>query len=335
MPPKRTVLSRPTRQERAQQRRAVGRLSERQVAERTRQRYDAALRWFFAWMRSWQIAFPTDAFDLDDILCQCVDQAWEEGEGYSLVGDLLSAVGTYIPRLRNQLPAAWRLFGAWRKLELPCRAWPLTTKQVHAVAYALLLTDCWDVALVVLLAFHGVLRTHEAVSVTVAQFVWSTSEMRGHLALPDTKGTKRSGAIEGVALEAPALVALLICACAKLAPGDSLMRRPPSAFRACFAKAVSSCQLEGFFKPYSCRRGGATAAFRANGSLDAVADRGRWGDIRTARIYINTALADLQAQAQPPQVNHKIEEFSTALRTVTQHWLSTKWGISGSTWTLT
>ena len=202
------------------------------------------------------------------------------------------------------------------------------------MAYICLDWDCWDVGLVALLAYHCVLRTHEAVTVKASQFTWSTSNLSGHLSLPDTKGTSRKGAIEGVSITCPSLVACLVCATSKLLAGDTLLRRSPAQFRACFAKAVLNLQLDGNFKPYSCRRGGATNFFRRQGSLDAVADRGRWGNVRTARIYINVALADLQTQSQPPAANQRISKFSIAMRSVLQQWLWTKWGIPGGTWTL-
>ena len=45
------------------------------------------------------------------------------------------------------------------------------------------------------------------------------------------------------------------------------------------------------FKPYSIRRGGATAYFRATRNMEATLDRGRWSSARVARIYLNDGLA--------------------------------------------
>ena len=45
------------------------------------------------------------------------------------------------------------------------------------------------------------------------------------------------------------------------------------------------------FKPYSLRRGGATAFFRATGSMEKTLDRGRWSSARVGRIYINDGIA--------------------------------------------
>jgi hypothetical protein len=45
------------------------------------------------------------------------------------------------------------------------------------------------------------------------------------------------------------------------------------------------------FLPYSVRRGGATAYFRATRNMEAALDRGRWSSARVARIYLNDGLA--------------------------------------------
>ena len=45
------------------------------------------------------------------------------------------------------------------------------------------------------------------------------------------------------------------------------------------------------FHPYSLRRGGATAYFRATRNMEATLDRGRWASARVARIYVNDGLA--------------------------------------------
>ena len=45
------------------------------------------------------------------------------------------------------------------------------------------------------------------------------------------------------------------------------------------------------FKPYSLRRGGATAHFRRHRSLELTLDRGRWSSARVGRIYVNDGIA--------------------------------------------
>ena len=107
------MLSRPWKADRASARSQLGRLSERVVAWTTRQRYEKTCQWFFLWLRHWQHQLPADAHDLDDLVAQAIDQAWEEGEIRNLIGDLLSGLALFIPKLKGQLNFSWRLWAAW------------------------------------------------------------------------------------------------------------------------------------------------------------------------------------------------------------------------------
>ena len=57
------------------------------------------------------------------------------------------------------------------------------------------------------------------------------------------------------------------------------------------------------WRPYSLRRGGATAHFLEHGSLDKTAVRGRWPSTKTARIYINEAVSTFADHAHHPSAN--------------------------------
>ena len=48
---------------------------------------------------------------------------------------------------------------------------------------------------------------------------------------------------------------------------------------------------EYYCRPYSLRRGGATNLFGESGSLDTMAERGRWASVPTARRYIDDGIA--------------------------------------------
>ena len=121
----RQVLSRPTVAERAQQRQKSGRLSTQVVAPRTLTRYKKSCLWFFQLLSAWGKSIPSSTYDFDELVSWSIDVAWSEGEGRNLIGDLLSGLAHLVPALRTQLPAAWRLWRAWGRLELPARAWPL------------------------------------------------------------------------------------------------------------------------------------------------------------------------------------------------------------------
>ena len=58
------------------------------------------------------------------------------------------------------------------------------------------------------------------------------------------------------------------------------------------------------FKPYSLRRGGATAFFRCCRNMEATLDRGRWSTPRVARIYLNDGLArEVELRFTPAQLD--------------------------------
>ena len=44
------------------------------------------------------------------------------------------------------------------------------------------------------------------------------------------------------------------------------------------------------YRPYSLRRGGATASYRVTANLQTTIERGRWASARVARIYIRDGL---------------------------------------------
>ena len=113
-------------------------------------------------------------------------------------------------------------------------------------------------------------------------------------------------------LDEPQLIRMLARAAENLLPGDLLLRRTQQQVRIIFDACRSECQLDGHFRPYSLRRGGATHWFRTTGSLDATTDRGRWGCVKTARIYINTGLADMNEQLQSLKCANKVQSLSCA-----------------------
>ena len=73
------------------------------------------------------------------------------------------------------------------------------------------------------------------------------------------------------------------------------------------------------FQPYSVRRGGATSFFRCTRNMEATLDRGRWGSVRVARIYVNDGLAREVELRFSPEVRERLRLMGAALR----EWLAT------------
>ena len=197
-----------------------------------------------------------------------------------------------MPACKGHLAGAWKLHSAWGKLELPIRALPMSLLMLQAMCGLLWAWHFEDMVLVLLLGYHALLRTGEMLSVQAGQITFGANGT-ALLSLPETKGTSRKGAIESVSICDAELFQLLKVHLKTLRPGDYLLRRTPAQFRAAFGSAAQYFKFDVNVKPYSIRRGGTTHFFQITGSLDATVDRGRWGNVRTARIYIVTALTEV------------------------------------------
>ena len=297
------------------ERQAVGRLSSRLVRPQTLKNYTEACRWFFALVAMWQVDLGDDWWQLDDVIVEAIEYAWETGKSRNLVGNLLSGMEHYCSFLRQQLKQSWRLWRVWGSYSQPCRAPPFTVESVMAVAHYM-----WDwgyrpAAILTCVAFSCFLRTMEFVGMQYNQLTFSPSGDRCHLALPRSKGVSRHGGVEGVAVDDALLVRLLRLVTADCNAGDFVIKLTAPQYRTIFDAAVAAVGLPATFKPYSLRRGGATWHFRLHGKMSVTMEVGRWSNMRTARTYVNTALMELTEMTDlvSPKVMQASQYFAAIL----------------------
>ena len=202
----------------------------------------------------------------------------------------------FLPETKGCFKGSWRLYGAWQRIELPARAPPFPELVLNGLAGHAVATGQYALAICLMLGFHCVLRTGEVLSANISQLTLTNST--GVLQLENTKSGQRTGALEAVTIQNSNLVLWLQMwvavrrkqagKCAKLWPDT------PAAFRKAFAVLLRQFELDEFgFKPYSMRRGGATAFFTKTGSMELTLSRGRWGSAKVARLYLNDGLAAL------------------------------------------
>jgi hypothetical protein len=309
--PVRQVLDVASKQARKLQRNSLGRLSDNVVRPATLKRYDTACLLFFRHLRNENVELPSDHSALDSVVCAYIEVLWQEGESKSLAGDLLSGLQHHTPALKGWLNGGWRLHGAWSKLELPARALPISPLMAQALAGKALLMHWKDVCILILVGFHTLMRTGELCTLQKRQCQMLSPDLMV-IVLEDTKSGQRAGIVERVTVTDARLIKALDKYLASLEPGDTLLRRTPAQFRVCFQQCRDALKLDKAVMPYSLRRGGATADFRHHGQIDKTADRGRWGNTKTARIYINTALAE-QAATVSPEVSKRLNEAAGIL----------------------
>ena len=284
-----------------------GALVDHVVSQGQASKYRFHLTHVWAWAFGTVVIGNIHDYDrLDDLLAEYIQVLWEEGEPKHWAAYTLAAIQHRFPRSRNRIPSGWRLKAAWDRIELPARAPPLTVLFLQALAGAAIEIGCPRFACGLLVAFHSFLRTGELLSLRRTDVTFSRSCRSAILNLHFTKGGVRRNQQEIVSLDDPTLARWLFRILAPLSAGDTLIEQRPYVFRKLFSDLIQVLQLNGFgFKPYPLRRGGATHHYRTFAEINATSVRGRWSDIRTARIYITDGLARLQEL----QVDKKHEDM--------------------------
>ena len=172
----------------------------------------------------------------------------------------------------------------------------------------------WRLALLVLVGFEVYLRTGELLSLRAQDFIFGPAADSFVIWLGVTKGGERRGVKEQVVVRQPWLCVFAKLVCQDLEPGDPIFPERPAAFRQIFAAMLAQLGLQDFhFRPYSLRRGGCTAAFRAGASYDAIAEVSRHANIRTLRIYITDALMEQQSYLLNPELQRLLKNQAALL----------------------
>lgn len=279
-----------SRAERVRQRRHIN-LEDASLTDATRSRYYAALRKLLPAVEGCDLLH-----ELDDKLCLWIRRMWEEGEPSLTIGDGLSALHHFQPWTKRRIPHSWKLFSIWRKVEVPCRAPPLTWELVCALAGYELHRNHLEMSCLLLVSFHCLLRTGEALKLRLSDVILGASA--GICRLQDTKSGRRNAANEAISITDGTVLECLrtlmeVRRCQQLEHAP-LWNQTAASFRKRFKHLMVKFGLEGHaFRPYSLRRGGATQLFQLSGSMELALLRGRWESSRVAKIYIADALSHL------------------------------------------
>ena len=261
------------------------------LTDQTRVRYFAALRKLMPYIEK-----IGHEHQLDDTVSQWVTDAWTSGEPLLVAGDGLSALHYFQPWTRRMLPQAWKLFRTWCRIEVPSRAPPLTKILVRSMAAFELEQGHLEMAVMLLVAFHCLLRTGEFLALTADSVLLGPSA--GILNLADTKTSRKHAAHDAISVTDP-IVLDVLRTLVELRQEQrlgslKLWNASPQCFRTRFNRLMEIYGLQSHqFRPYSLRRGGATALFQETNSMETVPTRGRWESSKVARVYITDGLSYL------------------------------------------
>ena len=290
------VIARRTRSERMRARKGIS-LRDSALAPLTRRLYREAFLLFWLWVGRSPPDHCLDALAYDALLAEYVEHCWESGLTRAMAGNALSASLVAYPELRRRgtLAESWYFLKAWSRIEVPNRAPPMPADVCLAAMLFFLWEGDYRGAFLLAAGFDGFLRTGE-----MTDLRWEDVQIDarglGVLNLSSTKSGQRHAAFEASVILDPLVGRLWNLALRQLPRGTSLQTTvllgTPADFYARFQAAMVHFGLHRFaFRPYSIRRGGATAFYRRTYNLSATIERGRWSQARVARIYINDGLA--------------------------------------------
>ena len=211
----------------------------------------------------------------------------------------------------KSLELTWtrRLFKIWRKVERPRQAPPLPECVLCGLLGRWIEREELAFAVCLSLSFYGMLRTGEMLQLTWAQILIGPDDLV--LQLGATKTGLRRAIDENVVIRHP--ITWLLTKTLKdiilrsSARNQTVWPHSAAQFRDRFKALLRFFGLSTSFQPYSLRRGGATADFRAHGSMERTLMRGRWGTSGAARNYVQEgsphSLSFRSPAARPPFLN--------------------------------
>ena len=158
--PRLGFATRRTRAQRQQQRAKLGRLQNARVTPKTLTKYHQYVWTFQQWVGQVGL-YPADTLEmLDRQLMEFIEWLWDQGFGKADAGYVLSGV-QHILQVKRCFFGSWGLFKVWSRLELPVRAPPMPVKVAFGLAGACVAIEKYDMAILMIIAFAGMLRTTE------------------------------------------------------------------------------------------------------------------------------------------------------------------------------
>ena len=301
----RVVLAARTRAGRKQQRAGV-RLRDFTVTAKTKSRYEVAVGRILPFLES-----HDSLHDLDGVVCDWIELEWSKGEAVNSIADCLSGLHFFWPEIKGILRQAWKMFRAWRRIESPQRAPPMTLLLAKAViARAVELKDIAFAALFSI-GFHCMLRTGELMEIQYKDLELSSSV--GIITLMSSKSGLRTGTEEAVSIRDSFVLNILntlVCLQCQFR-GQKLWPYSAQHFRNQFENYMRYFRIQHLkMKPYSLRRGGATFLLQEGTPIDVILLRGRWRSLGVARLYLEDGLAQVPQLRVPDNDKLRLQKYA-------------------------
>ena len=114
-----------------------------------------------------------------------------------------------------------------------------------------------------------------------------------------------------VTIDDAAIGQRILAVVSTLKPDDTLLGLSSLEFRSFFSSALQALKLGQYgFRPYSIRRGGACHHLRMFSDLELTLFRGRWGNLKVGRIYLNDGLATWTKLTMTNHVEQLLQSYA-------------------------
>lgn len=280
-------------------------LEDRALAPKTRERY-------FTGVQKIMPRLQQNRGTIDNIISQWIEDEYSAGTGVASIADTLSGLHHFAPFWKGKLNRSWRLFRLWKRLEKPKQAPPFPTTFAQALVGRAIEVEDLSFALVLALGFWGMLRTGELLSLRTNQLLLGKSDLVVQLGL--TKSGLRRQQDENVVIRhGPTLMlasTVLAIRHQQHRTRRLLYTRGPLKFRKQFKETMGFFKFGPSFRPYSLRRGGATAHFRRYGQMERTLIRGRWTTNQAAKQYIQEGLSVLTKLSVSSITQNLVDSYS-------------------------
>ena len=147
----------------------MGSLKSSLIKPATLKAYQYSLQLFYLWLAFWSLTWPSDRDELDLLVSQFAEAAWEEGESRSTFACLVSGIAYLVPPLRNSLFGSRRLITAWDKSEVVARSFPINDDMAWALAGSALALNWYLIAFAVVIGYSGMFRVMELLTLQLAR----------------------------------------------------------------------------------------------------------------------------------------------------------------------
>ena len=284
----------------------IGRLRDSKIQRATFIRYFTAVYSFCHHLFLYNQSMAESFEYLDRQLNDYIEWLWDSGQSLNDAKDVLSGCSHFL-NTRRKFPGAWRLVSIWSQMELPERAPALPPVVMQAMLGLCLQQGRINMAAVLCLGWSCILRTTEMIHVLSESISVDATTCLGAVSLGLTKTGKRHGAAEMCSIDDTVCGWLVLWGLQVLgscygsnAKHHPLMNCSASMFRRIFDLLLEQLGLANQYRPYSIRRGAATALYRVTRDIQTTLFKGRWSDARTGRIYICEGAAAWAKQTALP-----------------------------------